>query len=100
MPEPTRSDCHGWGSHPLFHCFASLLGVRPVSMGFRSVEIRPQLGTLQGAKATLVHPLGEIVIDVQQRDGETHGHASLPEGVAGVLIANGRRREFTGKIDW
>jgi hypothetical protein len=100
MPEPTRSDCHGWGSHPLYHCFASLLGVRPVSMGFRSVEIRPQLGTLQGAKATLVHPLGEIVIDVQQRAGETHGHVALPEGVAGVLIANGRRREFAGSLRW
>jgi hypothetical protein len=100
MPEPTRSDCHGWGSHPLYHCFASLLGVRPASLGFRTVEIKPQLGTLQHAKGTLVHPIGEIVVDVSQRDGETHGHASLPNGVAGILIANGRRREFNGKIEW
>lgn len=99
-PEPTRSDCHGWGSHPLYHCFASLLGMRPASLGFRSVEIRPQLGTLQHAKGTLVHPRGTINIDAQQHDGETHGQVSLPDGVAGVLIANGSRREFNGKIEW
>lgn len=100
MPEPTRSDCHGWGSHPLYHYFASLLGVRPASLGFRSVEIKPQLGTLQQARGTLVHPLGEIVIDVQQRAGRTHGHVSLPAGVTGLLVVNGSQHTFEGQVDW
>ena len=39
MPEPTRSDCHAWGAHPLYHMFASLLGIRPAAPGFRSVTI-------------------------------------------------------------
>ncbi len=42
--EPTRSDCHAWGSHPLFHFFATLLGIRPAGWGFREVEIAPMLG--------------------------------------------------------
>jgi len=25
-PEPTRSDCHAWGAHPIFHLYATLLG--------------------------------------------------------------------------
>ena len=45
-PEPTRSDCHGWGAHPLYHDFASLLGIdgknrRPAAFGFERVEIAP-----------------------------------------------------------
>lgn len=47
QPEPTRSDCHAWGAHPLFHFYASILGIRPAAPGFSRVEIAPQLGQLQ-----------------------------------------------------
>ena len=99
-PEPTRSDCHGWGSHPLYHYFATILGVRPAAMGFRSVEIRPQLGGLEHARGRLVHPAGEIVVELHQRDGRLHGHIELPDDVPGVLIANGERHEIQGHIEW
>ncbi|MCB0149737.1 MAG: hypothetical protein KDE01_19095, partial [Caldilineaceae bacterium] len=39
QPEPSRSDCHGWGAHPLYHFFATLLGIRPSAPGFGQVEI-------------------------------------------------------------
>jgi hypothetical protein len=101
-PEPTRSDCHGWGSHPLYHYYASILGIRPAAMGFKSVEVRPQLGGLVWASGRLVHPTGEgeIVIDVHQRDGRLHGRVILPDGVDGVLVVNGEQRAFEGAIDW
>ena len=53
MPEPTRSDCHAWGAHPIFHLYATLLGVRPTSPGMATVTIRPQLGGLEWAEGTL-----------------------------------------------
>lgn len=94
QPEPTRSDCHGWGAHPLFHYFATILGIRPASFGFERVEIRPQLGWLTGASGRLVHPRGEIVVDFRAEDGRVHGTVQLPAGVRGVLITNGERREI------
>ncbi|MFN4292561.1 MAG: alpha-L-rhamnosidase C-terminal domain-containing protein [Thermoflexales bacterium] len=96
QPEPTRSDCHGWGAHPLFHYFATILGIRPKSLGFGAVEVRPQLGRLTRASGRLVHPRGEIIADFRMEDGRLHGWLQLPEGVRGDLIANGERREIGG----
>lgn len=44
--DSTRSDCHAWGAHPIYHLYTNLLGIRPASMGFTSVVIRPQPGSL------------------------------------------------------
>ena len=84
--EPTRSDCHAWGSHPLHHFFATLLGIRPAAWGFRQVEIAPMLGRLEHASGRLVHPAGgEIVVDVEQEGGAIHGRVALPPGLTGAL---------------
>jgi alpha-L-rhamnosidase len=91
--EPTRSDCHAWGSHPLFHFFATLLGIRPAGWGFREVEIAPLLGPLEHASGRLVHPSGgEIVVELEQKGGALHGRVVLPPTVTGTLrLAAGRR---------
>jgi alpha-L-rhamnosidase len=97
-PEPTRSDCHAWGSHPLFHYFATILGIRPASLGFRTVVIKPQLGALTHAGGTLVHPLGEISVDFH-RDGDMlHGSVNLPAGVIGTLYRNGHAHALNGNL--
>jgi hypothetical protein len=90
MPEPSRSDCHAWGAHPLYHYFASILGIRPASLGFKQVIITPLLGPLKQASGKLVHPNGEIKVDFQQQDGILHGRVSLPPGVIGFLVVNGQ----------
>ena len=64
QPEPTRSDCHGWGAHPLYHYFASLLGIRPASFGFEQVEIAPMPGHLTSLSGEMVHPRGRIEADL------------------------------------
>ncbi|MBZ0288223.1 MAG: alpha-L-rhamnosidase, partial [Anaerolineae bacterium] len=96
MPEPTRSDCHGWGSHPLFHYFATILGIRPGSNGFATVEIVPQLGPLSRAGGTMVHPRGEIGVDFRLDNGTLNGSVSLPDGVNGTLRAGGQIVTLTG----
>ena len=84
-PEPSRSDCHAWSAHPLYHYFATILGIRPADLGFRSVEIAPQLGPLAGASGRLVHPRGEIVVDVRVANGLLQARVSLPAGITGTL---------------
>ena len=82
-PEPTRSDCHAWGAHPLYHYFTALAGIRPAEPEFRSVSIKPQMGSLDSIKGSMVHPYGEIQFDFQQNKGIFSGFVILPENLAG-----------------
>jgi len=90
-PEPSRSDCHAWGSHPLYHYFSTILGIRPGSLGFHTVDIAPQLGPLSQASGRLVHPAGgEIEVDFHIENDQLRGNVTLPIGLSGTLKANGK----------
>jgi hypothetical protein len=95
MPEPTRSDCHAWGAHPLFHYFATLLGIRPAEPGFKTVHIAPQLVSLTSARGTMVHPAGEIEVDLQRESSTLRGHITLPQGVSGTFAFGGVTQPLT-----
>ncbi len=89
-PEPCRSDCHGWGSHPLYHFYASLLGIRPQTPGFKSVLVRPLLGSLSWLQGTLPHPKGKIEVRLKREDSNLQASILLPAGVPGVFSWEGK----------
>lgn len=98
-PEPSRSDCHGWGAHPHYHLYASILGIRPASPGFRSVRIQPFLGPLQEVDASMPHPDGAISVRFC-RDGDfLTGEISLPPEIGGELISGGMKIALHGGIN-
>lgn len=97
----TRSDCHAWSAHPLFHFYTTILGIRPASMEFATVEIIPQLGKFSHASGKLVHPVGFIEAEFFNVDGKITGSISLPKGVTGTAKINGQilsLREGTQRI--
>jgi hypothetical protein len=61
-----RSDCHAWSSHPLYHYYASVLGIRPASFGCMKLDISPLLGELDYAEGTMAHPLGKVYVHLQR----------------------------------
>jgi len=81
----SRSDCHAWSAHPLFHFLTGVLGIRPDSLGFATVEIAPQLGTLTEASGTLAHPLGPIHVQLAKQGEQLHAEVELPEGLQGTF---------------
>ncbi|MGD9635427.1 MAG: hypothetical protein AB7G28_00145 [Pirellulales bacterium] len=91
-PEPTRSDCHAWGSHPLYHARASLFGVRPASPGFATVVIEPSPGSLEAMRVRMPHPQGEIVggLSFDAATGKCTGAIALPDAVPGEFRWHGR----------
>ena len=84
--DKTRSDCHAWSSHPLYHYSASILGVTPASTGFQTVNLKPQLGPLEWAKGTVVHPKGMIEVEYKVLSDGISAIITLPKDVKGTLF--------------
>ena len=89
QPEPSRSDCHAWGSHPLFHMHASLCGIRPDSAGFKTVRIAPQPGGLKHLRCRTPHPDGRIKFEMKRDQDVWNVSITLPKGVPGVFEFEG-----------
>lgn len=85
----SRSDCHAWGTHPIYHFFATILGIRPYSMGFKSVAIRPQPGILKELRGSLAHPQGHIVVELYINEKYLSGRISLPGTLHGIFEYEG-----------
>lgn len=85
-PEPSRSDCHAWGAHPIYHAAASIAGVRPRGLGGQEVVIRPQLGRLSYVRCTAIHSAGQILVDLRKSEGRLTGGIELPPGLRGYLV--------------
>lgn len=89
-PEPSRSDCHAWGAHPIYHYYATLLGARPASPGFESIRISPQPGPLTRLAGGFPHSSGEMVsFDLQFHGDVVHGEIVLPAQLGGTLVWQG-----------
>ena len=82
----TRSDCHGWGSHPLYHLTANVGGIRPSSPGFGKVLVAPQLGPLQEVEAHCPHPLGMIHTTCHLKGDRIMAKIELPQGLSGKFV--------------
>ena len=98
QPEPTRSDCHAWGSHPMYHVLASVAGIRPAAPGFAAVRIEPQPGPLTELRCAVPHPSGgEVRLDLALgADGRWTGGVATPPDVASELVLNGETRRWGG----
>ena len=98
QPEPARSDCHGWGAHPIYHYFATILGIRPGSMGFATVDVNPQPGPLKHIKGKLAHPFGWIEADFTIKNDHLSGSILLPDEICGTLRYNNQSISLQGGV--
>jgi hypothetical protein len=102
-PEPTRSDSHAWSAHPNYGLLATVLGVRPDGPGWRAVRIAPALGALRRASGRIPHPRGDIDVTLSRsRKGGLHAEITLPRGVAGRFVWQGKEvalREGRQELD-
>ena len=85
-----RSDCHAWGSHPLWFMQTGLAGIRSAAPGFARVLVAPQPGPLRSLTARHPHPDGWIAVDLEFDGDRAHGSVTTP--VAGEFRYAGKSR--------
>ncbi|WP_461791625.1 alpha-L-rhamnosidase-related protein [Pedobacter sp.] len=87
-----RSDCHAWSASPCYDFLATVCGIAPGEMGFRTVSIQPNLGELKEASGEMPHPLGPIKVSYKKlRDGSYTANVDLPSRMKGEFIAGGKK---------
>ena len=88
-----RSDCHGFGAHPLFHFHSILAGVTPAAPFFAKVRVAPSPGSLRSVRAKTPHPRGFVEADFRfDEKGGVSGSVTLPDGVTGEFVWKGEPR--------
>ena len=56
-----HSLCHGWAGGPASWCINHVLGIRPLDVGCKTVEVKPFLGDLEWAEGAMALPDGTSV---------------------------------------
>ena len=92
--DPTRSDCHAWGSSPNYELFRTVLGIDSAAPGFRRVLVRPYLGKLTHASGTIPHPRGQIAVTLALSGDKLDAAVTLPSGVDGQFEWRGQTRDL------
>ena len=85
----SRSDCHGWGSHPLWHLHTGVAGVKSAAPFYEKVLVEPQPAHLKRICSVTPTPKGDVKLDLSFDDGAVSGAVTLPEGLPGVFRWNG-----------
>lgn len=91
----TRSDCHAWGSSPNIEFFRTIIGLDSASPNFKSVIIKPHLGSIKEISGKIPHHQGMISIKydlIQKKEAEI----ILPKNVTGKFIWKNTTHLLTG----
>jgi hypothetical protein len=94
-----RSDCHAWGSSPMYVFLATVCRIRPDEPGFKKVIIEPALEPLKKIHATMPHPDGKILLDLKINGQNLNVLVILPGELTGIFKWNGKRVDLQAGIN-
>ncbi|MEO2258615.1 alpha-rhamnosidase [Paenibacillus amylolyticus] len=75
-----KSLCHAWGASPIYLIGKYILGVMPVSAGYETYLVQPNLGGLKHMKGTVPTKKGQVTVEMdfsKIRVEGTHGIGTL-----------------------
>jgi len=82
---------HGWSAGPTAWLTENVLGIRPKTGGFKSVEISPHLEDLQWASGSVPTPHGILSVKVEKKDKGLRVNLTLPAGIHAKVILPGEK---------
>ncbi|MCX2477721.1 alpha-L-rhamnosidase N-terminal domain-containing protein [Pedobacter sp. MC2016-15] len=91
-PDPSRSDCHAWSASPNYDFLATICGITPLTAGFETVQVKPELGELTEVSGRMPSPKGEIAVSVSKSNRKDADiTVKLPAEMKGELIWGGKK---------
>ena len=88
---------HAWSSGPAPWLHQEILGIRPLTPGFNTIQIRPDLAGLQWAHGSEPTPFGIISISIQS--GATRVELELPAGMEAFVSLPTKGRNSVVKVN-
>ncbi|MDF7814154.1 alpha-rhamnosidase [Hymenobacter sp. YC55] len=70
-----KSLCHAWGASPIYLLGKYYLGVKPLTAGYATYEVVPNLGGLQWMEGTVPTPQGDITLTASVKQLKVKGAA-------------------------
>lgn len=74
------SQCHAWGSGPIYLLGKYCLGVSPTSVGYETFTVAPNLGKYKTVKGCVPLPCGEVYVEYT-KDKQLHVKATADGGL-------------------
>ncbi len=83
-----ESRCHAWASSPVYHLSQRILGVVPVDVGWKQVQIAPSPTGLDYARGTIPTPHGLIRMEWEKAaEDQLAVRIELPTGIKAEFIS-------------
>lgn len=78
---------HAWTGGPLTLLSQKVCGIEPTSPGFRTFQVKPQMGSLTEASATVPTHYGDIKVDLRKSRRNILIEIQVPEQTSAVVIS-------------
>ena len=92
--ENQRSECHPWSTAPDYFLFRTVCGVKPLSAGFRKVEIAPSFGKLTEIKAVYPLHIGTVLLNLTRNGSGLSGDITIPESMDATFVWAGKETKL------
>ncbi|MDD4516705.1 alpha-L-rhamnosidase C-terminal domain-containing protein [Massilibacteroides sp.] len=76
--KPNQDWNHAWGAVPANIIPRKLMGVEPLTAGFETISVKPQIGSLEWAKAVIPTIRGEVKMEIENNAGQYILHLVIP----------------------
>ncbi len=78
---------HAWSGGPLTLLSQKVCGIEPTSPGFKTFKVKPQMGSLTEADATVDTIYGKIIVSIRKAGNKLNVQMTVPQGLSAEVIS-------------
>ena len=78
--------CHGWSAAPAFYDSSYILGITPLTAGYKTFRFSPYSGGMEYASGTVMTPYGVITVSWKKTADGLDAELIVPDGCEAVLM--------------